>query len=132
MNSETKTFRTCGGEISNGYCALCFQKSETTGNACINLIEYIPDNVLEVSKDMTETRKEFEKETGLKGDHHFKEYHEWLEARETELKQENKELRELLQYVATNHLCGPFVIKGMKKLGIENEYPNKKHLNNKP
>lgn len=39
--------------------------------------------------------------------------------------QEIKELRELLQYVANKHLCGTWLIKEMKKHGIEYEELNK-------
>lgn len=32
---------------------------------------------------------------------------------------ENQKMRELLQYVANNHLCSARLVDGMKELGIE-------------
>lgn len=32
---------------------------------------------------------------------------------------ENAKMRELLQYVANNHLCSTWLVDGMKELGIE-------------
>jgi hypothetical protein len=39
-----------------------------------------------------------------------------------------KQLKELLQYVANEHLCGTPLLEGMKKQGIEYNKPDKKAL----
>jgi hypothetical protein len=44
------------------------------------------------------------------------------------LEQQIKQLKELLQYVANEHLCGTPLLEGMKKQGIEYNKPDKKAL----
>ena len=42
-----------------------------------------------------------------------------LEWEVEELASENAKLRELLQYVADNHLCGTWLLDRMRELGVE-------------